>query len=168
MPGEAESICAESWSRTWGPVCLPSWEAYRGRGCWAFGQQKGIPLSPGWRHVPAPAQRDLARAARSGRQACLPLFNATRGRCQIHGCAQPCPSQWPRGQQTPPNPQLGTGWMGLPCPHEGSRSCGVEGRDKPTPLPLAPTAAPRRESRYQGSYKSLSPSLCPQQCCSSP
>lgn len=75
MPGEAESICAEPWSRTWRPVCLPSWVAYRWRGYWAFGKQKGIPLSSGWRHIPAPAQRSLIRTVLSARQACFTLFN---------------------------------------------------------------------------------------------
>lgn len=51
---------------------------------------------------PIPCPEGLARAGSSGSQAYLMLFNPTPGRRQIHECSQPRPSQWPRGQQTPP------------------------------------------------------------------
>lgn len=105
MPGKAESICAEPWSRTWGPAGLLGWVPCRGRGCWAFGKQKGIPLSPGWRRIPAPAQRGLVRAVHSGRQASSRFSIPPERDVKTVGAHNPAHVEGPRGQQTPPNPQ---------------------------------------------------------------
>lgn len=143
MPREAESISAEPGSRTWGPACLPG---CRGRGCWAFGKQKGIP------------QRGLARAVCSGRQACLMLFSSTRGRCQIHGCN---PAHVSGLEDSRPHPIPSWRWVGWGFPVHTRAAEAVVCKEgiNPRHCPMAPTPAPQRGSRYQGSYEGLTPSL---------